>query len=188
MIKHFVIINISIVLICFSVVPSLSFTKDTRRTMIKDAITFCPPSLQTYLNNNMEAVKSGMCFVDNNLDLKIDPYQIKNFYSTLLTRLNGDLKQEYNTASKFGLIACFIAETINPYSLRTYSTRAPQASENEKVVVYDGYQKIFDITKRIEIMANNYKLYYSSSTLDKAILDQAYSTAVNEIVDYWVST
>jgi len=44
------------------------------------------------------------------------------------------------------------------------------------------------VKKRIARMANKYKFdYYNIINADNAIIDQAYSEAVYEIVDYWVS-
>ena len=157
------IIILFIAWINFNSSLALSFTKETRRAMIIDTILFCPPELKSYLIKNISIINSGMSFVDRNPNVDFKPAQIKIFYSQLIERLKLGDENSYNTIRKFGLLSCYIVENINPCDVgKTLSKKVPQATEDEKVVKYDGYQKIDNdnIEKRIEKLINYKKIYY----------------------------
>lgn len=187
MIKKIAILScICFILNFINVSLSLSFTSKTRITIVNNAIIFCPKELKSYLLKNLEAVKSGAGFVDRNNRIYIKPYEIENFYFSLVENLKGDIQGDYNTAAKFGLIAGYVSEIINPCS-KLYQIKIPQATGEEKVVIYDGYQNIADVKKQIDNMLKKYNFNSSTCNFDTSIIDQAYSEAVNEIVDYWIS-
>ncbi len=163
-----------------------AFTITTRRAMVEDAIKFCPAELKTYLVKNIATVKDGMTFVDRNPEIDYGPEGIKSFYSRLISDLKSNEIQSVNTVRKFGLISCYIAEIINPCNKWRFN-RVPQATEDEKIIKYDGHQEIDDIDTRLEDLVADYEMYYSFNKVDRAIIKRAYGKAVNEIVDYWVS-
>jgi len=179
------------VLIAFNFASTQAFTLKTRRVMVKDAIKFCPPELQSYLIKNLSSIKGGISFLDRNPQLHFKPTQLKGFYSQLVEGLKSSDANSGNTARKFGLIFCYVADIVNPYDAgRGKSCKAFQCTAEEKIIKYDGYQKIDsdNIDKRIEGLVNNYKsLYYYDKVTDRAKFENTYQNAVNEIVDYWLS-
>ncbi|MFZ2632734.1 MAG: hypothetical protein WAZ60_20695 [Desulfosalsimonadaceae bacterium] len=183
--KLIFLLFLSWLLIGFNLKQAQSFSEETRRTMIKDAIKFCPQSLQTHLTNNTEAIKSGMFFIERNPQIRISSRQVETWHKSLVSELEGEVKFGNNTMDKFGFIAGFIADTINPSYVRSSRLRVPQASERNKIIYYDGYEKISDINKKMEELSNTYSLYYSFNKVEGAIIDKAYSDAVNQIaVDF----
>jgi hypothetical protein len=112
----------------------------------------------------------------------IDPYDTEMIYEHLIEDLRDKKYDEFNTAHAFGVLACFLAETISPDNFKTPDHFIPET------VRYDGHQQIeaarvkSDITNLIE----NYRIP-CRARIKKEITDQLYNAAVNEIVDYWVS-
>jgi hypothetical protein len=103
-----------IVLMCLMGSTAHAFTAETNRTMIDDAVVFCPKPLQTYLDSNVKTIKDGMNFINRNYDIKTDPDLIENFYSRLVCNLKNGKEQDYNTMRLFGLLASCIGELNNP--------------------------------------------------------------------------
>ena len=80
----------------------------------------------------------------------------------------------------------YIAEVINPNNkYRATWERVPQATEDGKIIKFYGFRKINDASKRLGNIVERYD--YSSGKIDKALIENAYQDAVNEIVDFWLS-
>jgi len=163
---------------------TFAFKSLTRDQLVYDAIEFCPTELKEYLRSNLPIVSSGMHFKERHRQRSytIDPYNTEIIYQNLIKDLKEGKSEEFNTAHAFGVLACFLAETIAPDNYKTPQHLIP---EN---VAYDGYQRIdpasvkFHITRLIE----DYRIP-CRGTFEKKVTDQLYNVALNEIVDYWVS-
>ena len=164
---------------------SFAFKSMTRDQMVYDAIEFCPAELKEYLRSNLATVSAGMHYKERHrrgCDRLIDPYDTEIVYQQLIKDLNNGKYAEFNTAHAFGVLACFLAETISPDNFKTPNHFIPEK------VNYDGFQQVEaagvkpDITSLIE----NYRIPYRSR-MKKEITDHLYNVALNEIVDYWVS-
>jgi hypothetical protein len=173
------------VILIFPAGNSFAFKSLTRDQLVYDAIEFCPAELKAYLRCNLATVSSGMHYKERHrrgVDRLIDPYDTEMIYERLIEDLRDRKYDEFNTAHAFGVLACFLAETISPDNFKTPEHLIPET------VRYDGPQQIevasvkSDITNLIE----NYRIP-CRARIKKEITNQLYNVAVNEIVDYWVS-
>jgi hypothetical protein len=161
---------------------SFAFKSVTRDQIVYDAIEFCPVELQAYLRNNIAIVSAGIHFAERHQrrSYSINPYETEVVYNYLIKDLKEGKYNKFNTAHAFGVIACFIAETISPDNYRTPQHLIPND------VSYDGYQEVGDIKSHITILIENYRIP-GRKKMKKEITELLYNVAVNEIVDYWVS-
>jgi hypothetical protein len=161
---------------------SFAFKSITRDQIVYDAIEFCPVELQAYLRNNIAIVSAGNHFAERHQrrSYSINPYETEVVYNYLIKDLKEGKYNKFNTAHAFGVIACFIAETISPDNYRTPQHLIPND------VSYDGYQEVGDIKSHITILIENYRIP-GRKKMKKEITELLYNVAVNEIVDYWVS-
>lgn len=159
-----------ITMIVFMPIVANAFDASTRDLIIKDAILFCPDELRAYLKNHTEAIQKGARFMDrrdNHMPADQLAAQINGIHRLLASNLNGGkLPEDYNTVSKFGLLASFLSEIVNPS--QKGHIRPPQASGKLSPVVYDGH-------------------HAPKCPSEKQPVETAYNQAVNTIVDYWVS-
>jgi hypothetical protein len=163
-------------------VSSFAFKSITRDQIIYDAIEFSPVELQTYLRDNIDAVSAGIHFAERHQrrSYSIDPYKTEVIYDHLVKDLKAGRYDEFNTAHAFGVIACFIAETISPDNYRTPQHLIPND------VGYDGYQEVGDLKSHITGLIENYRIP-GRKKVNKEVTELLYNVAVNEIVDSWVS-
>ena len=164
---------------------SFAFKSLTRDQLVYDAIEFCPAELKAYLRSNLATISSGMHFKERHrsgLNTSIDPYDSELVYQHLIKDLRDGKYNEFNTAHAFGVLACFLAETISPDNYKTPSHLIPEKVE------YDGHQQveITSVKPHITNLIENYRIP-CQKRMKKEITDQLYNLAVNEIVDYWVS-
>ena len=163
---------------------SLAFKSITRDQLVYDAIEFSPEGLKQYLRENLPIVSSGMHFKERheNRSFSIDPYETEVVFKHLVKDLQEGRYDEFNTAHAFGVIACFLAETISPDNYKTPQHLVPED------VKYDGYQQIdaVSIKSHITSLIENYRIPCRNKA-KKEITDTLYNVSVNEIVDYWVS-
>jgi len=161
---------------------SFAFKSVTRDQLIYDAIEFSPAELQAYLRDNLIDVRGGSHFAERHRrrSYSVDPDDTQIIYKQLIQDLKARSYDDFNTPHAFGVLACFIAETISPDNYRTPSQMIPDD------VSYDGYQEIGDVKSNITVLIENYRIPYRRR-MEKDITDQLYKVAVNEIVDYWVS-
>jgi hypothetical protein len=159
-----------------------AFKSITRDQIVYDAIEFCPQDLQAYLRDNIAIVSAGNHFAERHQrrSYTIDPYRTEVVYNYLVKDLKEGRYNEFNTAHAFGVIACFLAETISPDNYRTPQSLIPNA------VSYDGYQEVGDVKSNITALIENYRIP-GRKKMKKEITEQLYNAAVNEVVDYWVS-
>jgi hypothetical protein len=112
----------------------------------------------------------------------MDPYDTEQVYQYLVEDLKKGKYAEFNTAHAFGVMACFVAETISPDDFKTPEHLIPEK------VQYDGYQQIdaASVKPQLTALIENYRIP-CRARMKKEITDQLYNVAVNEIVDYWIS-
>ena len=124
---------------------SFAFKSVTRNQLIYDAIDFSPAELQVFLRDNLIIVRSGSHFAERHQrrSYSVDPYATEIIYKQLIEDLKNGEHDEFNTAHAFGVLACFIAETISPDNYRTPSQMVPDD------VTYDGYQEVGDVKSNI---------------------------------------
>jgi hypothetical protein len=168
--------------VMFSVQSAFAFKWITRDQIIYDAIDFCPSELQKYLRDHLDSVSSGAHFAEihKRRSYAIDPYETEAIYNYLIHDLKAGQINEYNTAHAFGVMACFIAETISPDNFKTPQLLIPDD------VKYDGFQHVADVKSNISSLVKNYRIPFRNQW-DKDITEILYNVAVNEIVDYWTS-
>lgn len=163
---------------------SFAFKSLTRDQLVYDAIEFCPAELKAYLRSNLATVSSGMHFKERHRHgpYSIDPYDSEIVYQQLIKDLRDKKYDEFNTAHAFGVLACFLAETISPDDYKTPSHLIPEKVE------YDGHQQIevASVKPHITSLVENYRIP-CENRMKKEITDKLYNVSVNEIVDYWVS-
>jgi hypothetical protein len=163
---------------------SVAFKSLTRDQLVYDAIEFCPAELKAYLRSNLATISSGMHFKERhrNGSYSIDPYDSELVYQNLIKDLRDGKQDEFNTAHAFGVLACFLAETISPDNYKTPSHLIPE------IVEYDGHHQVetASIKPHITSLIENYRIP-CKKRMKKEITDHLYNVAVNEIVDYWVS-
>jgi hypothetical protein len=180
------LLQIFVLFLLFGVIffpdSSFAFKSITRDQIIYDAIEFSPVELQTYLRDNLAIVSAGNHFAERHQrrSYSIEPYVTEIIYKQLIKDLKKGKYDEFNTAHAFGVIACFIAETISPDNYRTVQHLVPND------VSYDGYQEVGDVKSHITSLIENYRIP-SRKKMKKEITELLYNVAVNEIVDYWVS-
>jgi len=172
------------VVLIFPTGNSLAFKSLTRDQLVYDAIEFCPAELKAYLLDNLATVSSGMHFKERHRhgSYSIDPYDTELIYHHLVKDLKEGKYNEFNTAHAFGVLACFLAETISPDDFKTPNHFIPEK------VQYDGHQQVeaASVKPHITNLIENYRIP-CRARMKKEITDQLYNVAVNEIVDYWVS-
>ena len=161
---------------------SFAFKSITRDQLIYDAIEFSPEGLQGYLRENLAVISAGNHFAERHQrrSYSVDPYDTESIYKQLVKDLKSNKLDEFNTAHAFGVIACFLAETISPDNYKTPQHLIP------KKVSYDGYQEIGDINSHITSLIKNYRIPCRQK-LTKEVTVLLYNVAVNEIIDYWIS-
>ena len=174
---------ILVVVISFPV-NSFAFKALTRDQLVYDAIEFCPTELREYLRHNLLSVVAGMHFKErhpNNI-YSIAPYDTEIIYKSLIADLKEGRHDEFNTAHTFGVLACFLAETISPDNYKTPAHLIPDQ------VKYDGYHPVNPVDNKSHLsgLIENYRKPCRKVEKRK-ITDQLYNVALNEIVDYWVS-
>jgi hypothetical protein len=180
------LLNIVVLLLLFGIGfspdSSFAFKSITRNQLVYDAIEFCPSELQSYLRDHLDSVSTGIHFAESHKrrSYSIDPYETETIYKHLIADLKEGRQNEYNTAHAFGVIACFIAETISPDNFRTPQLLIPDD------VKYDGFQEVGDVKSNITSLVETYRIPYMH-IWDKEISEILYNVAVNEIVDYWTS-
>ncbi len=180
------LLKIFVLFLLFGVIlfpdSSFAFKSVTRNQLIYDAIEFSPAELQAYLRDNLIVVRAGSHFAERHRrrSYSVDPYDTETIYKQLIKDLKNGGYDDFNTPHAFGVMACFIAETISPDNYRTPSQLIPDD------VSYDGYQEVGDIKSHITSLIENYRIP-GRRRMQKEITDQLYKVAVNEIVDYWVS-
>jgi hypothetical protein len=180
------LLKIFVLFLLFGVIffpdSSFAFKSVTRNQLIYDAIEFSPAELQAYLRDNLVIVVAGSHFAERHRrrSYSVDPYATETIYKQLIRDLKKGTYEDFNTPHAFGVIACFIAETISPDNYRTPSHLIPND------VSYDGYQEVGDIKSHITSLIENYRIP-CRKRMKKEITDLLYNVAVNEIVDYWVS-
>ena len=166
---------------------SMAFKRDTRCQILKDAIYLSPAPIREYLIKNFQEVHDGIHFIDRNRNLvnAKDDDCIPRFARLHYKNLGKMLKKatyedDFNAARSFGLVACFVTETISPDN---YRTSKKLVADN---FTYDGYQKITDIKADIAELVEKYRIPYQGVANQK-VTDYLYAVAVNEVADYWVS-
>jgi hypothetical protein len=173
------------VILIFPAGNAFAFKSLTRDQLVYDAIEFCPAELKAYLRSNLATVSSGMHYKERHrrgVDRLIDPYDTEVVYQRLIEDLKDKKYDEFNTAHAFGVLGCFLAETISPDNFKTPEHLIPEK------VQYDGHQQIetASVKSNITNLIENYRIP-CRARIKKEITDQLYNLAVNEIVDYWVS-
>ena len=163
---------------------AVAFKSLTRDQLVYDAIEFCPPQLREYLRSHMAEVSAGMHFKERHRHgpYSIDPYDTEMVYQNLIQDLKDGRHNEFNTAHAFGVLACFLAETISPDDYKTPAHLIPEK------VTYDGFQRIDQVSVKphIEGLIHDYRVP-CRNRMKREITDTLYNIAVNEIVDYWIS-
>ena len=161
---------------------SFAFKAITRGQLIYDAIEFSPAELQAYLRDNLAIVAAGNHFAERHQrrSYSVEPYATELIYKQLVKDLKRGKYDEFNTAHAFGVLACFIAETISPDNYRTPSHLIPND------VSYDGYQEVGDVKSHISSLIKHYRIP-GRKKMNAEVTERLYNVAVNEIVDCWVS-
>lgn len=161
---------------------SLAFNDEVRCQMLKDAISFCPTHLKYYLTANFELVHDGIHFADRNSHAlsSIRPDDIKVLYDATVKDLREGKLNDDNTIHRFGVLACFVAETIYPDNSKASSSLVP------KKVVYDGFQEVVNADSNVSRLVVKYRKPYRHSR-NRQVTDFLYYVAVNEIADHWTS-
>ena len=178
--------KISFVLFVFIMVLfpdiSLAFNNETRCQILKDAISFSPKYLRSYLTVNFTAVHEGIHFADRNKEAasSIRNQDTKKLYDRLVKDLRQGKVSDFHTPHRFGLLACFIAETIYSDKFIARTSLIP------KKVVYDGFHKVSNVDTSLSMLIVKYKKPYGHSR-DKKVTDYLFNVAVNQIVDHWIS-
>jgi hypothetical protein len=174
-----------ILVIIFSLpVNSFAFKSVTRDQLVYDAVEFCPTELRAYLRHHLLTVVAGMHFKERHHEgvYSISPYDTEIIYQSLIADLKEGRYDEFNTAHSFGVLACFLAETISPDDFKTPAHLVPD------LVKYDGYHRLHpeDVKSNLTGLVENYRIP-CRQVQKRKITDQLYNVALNEIVDFWVS-
>lgn len=186
MYKKLLKIFLLLVLVALVSLPgsSFAFKSLTRDQMVYDAIELCPTELKEYLLHNLITVVSGMHFKERHRrgPYSIVPYDTEIVYKSLITDLKDGRYDEYNTAHGFGVLACFLAETISPDDYKTPAHLIPELAK------YDGYHPVNPdgVKSHLTGLVENYRIPYRKRE-KREITDQLYVIALNEIVDFWIS-
>ena len=160
---------------------SFAFNNETRCQILKDAIKFSPKYLRSYLTTNFTAVHEGLHFVDRNKKAvsSIRPQDSKAIYNKIVEKLRQGKVDDFRTPNRFGLLACFVAETIYSDKFLGRTSLIP------KKVVYDGFHKVSNVDESLSNLVKYRNLYGHSR--EKRVTDYLYNVAVNQIVDHWTS-
>ena len=161
---------------------SRAFNSETRCQILKDAINFSPKYLRSYLTVNFSSVHEGIHYVDRNKRAvsSIRPQDSKKLYNRIVKDLRQGKVDDFHMSNRFGLLACFIAETI-------YSDKfIDRVSLIPKIVVYDGFHEVSNVDASLSSLIVKYRNPYGHSR-DKRVTDYLYNVAVNQIVDHWIS-
>ena len=163
---------------------SVAFKSLTRDQLVYDAVELCPTQLREYLRHNLWIVVAGVHFKERHPKkiYSIAPYDTETIYKSLIADLKEGHYDEYNTAHSFGVLACFLAETISPDNYKTPASLIPER------VKYDGYHRLNPdgVKSNLTGLIENYRIP-CRQVQKREITDQLYNVALNEIVDYWVS-
>jgi hypothetical protein len=184
--KNLLKISLFLVLLVLILFPgrSFAFKSLTRDQLVYDAIEFCPTKLREYLRFNRPIVVAGMHFKERHHAriYSISPYDTEIIYQSLIADLKEGRYDEFNTAHSFGVLACFLAETISPDDFKTPAHLVPD------LVKYDGYHRLHpeDVKSNLTGLVENYRIP-CRQVQKRKITDQLYNVALNEIVDFWVS-
>lgn len=162
--------------------PAHAFKRDTRCQIIRDAIVFAPENLQKYLVDNFESVHKGVHHVDISVksNKSLNPYDAEDIYQALIDSLNKGKLHSYNTLHRFGVLAGYLAEAVNPSNHKKLRDLVPRR------VSYDGQHKIGAIHESLSRIIRNYRNPYLGQQR-RDVTDFLYIVAVNEIVDHWTS-
>jgi hypothetical protein len=138
--------------------------------------------LKAHLRANFQAAHQGIHFADRNKQardsIRVD--DIKLSYDRIVAGLRQGKDNDFDTNHRFGLLACFIAETISPSNFKTTTSLVP------KKVVYDGYNRIGKVDANVSRLIVKYRKPYSHSR-NRQVTDYLYNVALNQIVDHWIS-
>jgi hypothetical protein len=163
---------------------AFAFKSLTRDQLIYDAIELCPTELREYLRHNMDIVVAGMHFKERHPKriYAIAPYDTEIIYKSLIADLKEGRYDEFNTVHTFGVLACFLAETISPDDYKTPAHLIPEQ------VRYDGYHPVnpVDVKSHLTGLIENYRKP-CRKVEKREVTDHLYTVALNEIVDYWIS-
>jgi hypothetical protein len=157
---------------------SFAFKSLTRDQLIYDAIEFCPAELKEYLRSNLATISAGMHYKERHhrgINTLIDPYDTELIYQHLIEDLKEGRYDEFNTAHAFGVLACFLAETISPDDYKTPEHLIPEK------VQYDGYQQVdtANIKPNITSLIENYRIPFQNR-MKKEITDQLYPAVIRQ--------
>jgi hypothetical protein len=173
-----------VLLLVVLLVPDISFAfnERVRCQAFKDAISLCPRDLKFYLTTNFEAAHEGIHFADRNRQWRssIRPQDGEALYGRIVKDLREGRLDDYNTAHRFGVLACLIAETISPGNYFSLEKLIPDK------VVYDGFQEVVNVNAGMSGLVTKYRNPYQDN-MTKETNDFLYNAAVNQIVDYWTS-
>jgi hypothetical protein len=174
---------LSFLLLVMFFLPGISFGfhEQVRCQAFKDAISLCPNDLKSYLTANFDAAHEGIHFADRNRQWRSSfrPQDGEVFYGRIVTDLR-EGKGDYNTAHRFGVLACVIAETISPGDYYSLEKLIPEK------VVYNGFQEAGNVNANLSGLVVKYRKPYQHN-MSKEVNDFLYNVAVNEIVNYWTS-
>jgi hypothetical protein len=161
---------------------SFGFGGEVRCQAFKDAIDLCPKDLKSYLTKNYDAVHEGLHFAERNTQWRSStrPQDGEAFYRRLVQDLREGKLDNYNTAHRFGMLACFIAETISPGDYQSRERLIPDE------VVYGGFQGISNVNANISGLVVKYRDPYRYR-MNKEVNDFLFNVAVTQIVNYWTS-
>jgi hypothetical protein len=140
--------------------------------------------LRGYLEKYYDNVIEGVYFVDRNKkDVDRSTSNIEHVYNATVKRLRSGKIDEYNTVSKFGILAALLSEAI----YRGDVIENPRVGEGNcpGIVRYDGFIQVTDVRSRTSALVKKYRPYWGDTR--KNSRDYLYVIAVNEIVDYWTS-
>lgn len=172
-------------LVAMTCLPDISFGfhEQVRCQAFKDAIELCPKDLQSFLKKNFDAVHEGLHFAERNRQWRdsIRPQDGETYYQRVVQDLREGKLDDYNTAHRLGMLACFIAETISPGD---YLSTAERLIPDE--VVYGGFQRISNVNSNISGLIANYRHPYRYR-MKKQVNDFLFNVTVTQIVNYWTS-
>ncbi len=175
------LVIVSVALICGVAATASAFSEEAIYDMLENAYQFCPPALKTYLQQNQQYVRWGAGIATRWERVRLDPWELETIYRQLVANLKSGKAGEFQTAKRFGVLACFVAETILPGPV--YINRL----DYEPVkVVYEGYAQRPDLKSRIAYLMVQYRAKHAWDNNPES-LRPLYQKAVNEIVDLWVS-
>lgn len=175
-------VSLLLVGILLTATPAAAFKRSTRCQIIRDAIIFAPENLQQYLVANFEAVHKGIHHVDllDKRNKSLNPYEAEDIYRAILDSIKGEKFYSYNTAHRFGVLAGYLAEAVNPSDHKKLRDLVPGR------IPYDGEHPIGNIHNSLSRIIREYRNPYLGQQR-REVTDFLYIVAVNEIVDHWTS-